>query len=392
MKIFFLTSRFPYPLDKGDKLRSYYFIRYLSKYHDIVLVSLSEEKIPSNYLKHVESIVTSQYVFYLSLFFRVLNVFLFLFTKRPLQLGYFYRFGLKKKIKKIIEKENPSIIFCQLVRVAQYLEDIKLPKIIDYQDTLSLGMLRRASISPFLNKLFFLVEYRRLKNYERIVFKKFEKHIIISESDREALDIEGKNKIEIVPNGVDFEKFTPKAFSNVEKKYTLLFTGNMSYMPNVHCALFIIREVLPLLVDKYPDITLVIAGKSPTRAICDFKSKNVIVTGWVDDIRFYYASANIFIAPLKIGTGLQNKLLEAMAMQMPCITSSLVNLALGAEPGKDLLIGDTPTQIAEHVETLLTNPLMASRLAKNAFDFVTYRYNWDVSINKLRHLIESSQY
>lgn len=392
MKILFLTGRYPYPLDKGDKLRSYHFIRFLSQTHQIVLVSLSDEKIEMSLLERLKPYVVRQYVFKLPFLLRIFHVLLFLFTRQPLQVGYFYRSVLKKQIRKIIAHEKPDVIFCQLLRVAQYVENIPIFKILDYQDCLSLGMYRRAQISGFFLKQLFLLEYRRLRTYEQYLFQKFDRHIIISEADRDAIHVQEKDKIQIIRNGVDFSYYDERMFSEVEKKYTLLFTGNMSYPPNVHCALFIAREVLPLIHKHYPDVTFVIAGKSPVRALRALRSKHIIVTDWVRDLRTIYAESKIFIAPLQIGTGLQNKLLEAMAMKLPCITSSLANASLGATPNVEVLIGDSANEIVNHIISLLNDEQKARQIALNGFMFVHNRYSWEHNLLALHQLLRQNGY
>ena len=122
-----------------------------------------------------------------------------------------------------------------------------------------------------------------------------------------------------------------------KKEYDLVFTGNMGYPPNVNSVIFLTEKILPVVRKKMPDIKIMFAGASPDPKVKAVNSENIKVTGWVDDIRNYYAKAKIFIAPMQIGTGLQNKLLEAMAMKIPCISSPLANNALEAEDGKEII-------------------------------------------------------
>ena len=113
--------------------------------------------------------------------------------------------------------------------------------------------------------------------------------------------------------------FNPK--KRIKKKYELVFTGNMSYPPNVNAVEYIAKELMPLLIERKPDIKLLIAGATPANSVKALSSENILVSGWLDDIRDAYNDASVFLAPLQIGTGLQNKLLEAMCMEVPCITS-----------------------------------------------------------------------
>jgi glycosyltransferase involved in cell wall biosynthesis len=123
--------------------------------------------------------------------------------------------------------------------------------------------------------------------------------------------------------------------------------------------------------------------------VVKLKSNRVIVTGWVDDISEYYAKSKVFVAPMQIGTGLQNKLLEAMAMQLPCITSNLANNALNAEPNKSVLIGENPKDYANHIVQLLDNKDLYQKIAENGYDFVKRNYTWEGSTSILEKLITS---
>ena len=130
-----------------------------------------------------------------------------------------------------------------------------------------------------------------------------------------------------------------------------------------------------------------LAGATPHQSVLALKGENVHVTGWVEDIRECYAKAKIFIAPMQIGTGLQNKLLEAMAMKIPSITSSLANFALEAKDGKEILVGNSPREYADHIIQLLDNTDTSETIANNAYSFVHRNYNWDAATKKLENLI-----
>jgi len=142
----------------------------------------------------------------------------------------------------------------------------------------------------------------------------------------------------------------------------------MGYPPNINAAEYLVRKILPVVIKRKPDIKLLIAGANPHLRVSVLKSANVEVSGWVSDMRECYAAAKIFIAPMQIGTGLQNKLLEAMAMQVPCITSALANQALKAAENEEILIADTPAEYANCIIDLLNNPNLAEKIAINVIN------------------------
>ncbi len=369
-----IVSRVPYPLEKGDKLRAYHQIKHLSKKHDVILVALNDKKLHPLAKQKLNEICSSVHIFPIPFFSVIINVLLAFFKGKPLQVGYFFNSRIKNEINKIVENFKPDHIYCQLIRTAEYAKDFEIPKTLDYQDALSKGVERRIHNAGFFKKMVFQSETTRLMKYEKEIFNFFDNKTIISEQDKNLIPHEDYKKITVVPNGVDTDFFKP---FETEKKYDLIFSGNMQYPPNVDGAEFLVKKVLPLLLRKKPDFKLVLAGASPSPSVLSLASDNVIVTGWVEDIRPYYAESKIFIAPMQLGVGLQNKLLEAMAMQLPCITSELANNALKASPGKEILIGHSPEEYAKHIFTLLDSPKIASELALNGFSFVHNNYNWD---------------
>jgi len=388
MKILYLTPRLPYPIDKGDKLRAFYQIKYLSKNHDIFLLSLDEtltDKLNDNPVKNFCKKII---VFPLTRYKIFFNLFRKIFSSVPFQTAFYYNPRIKKEILKAINDIRPDIIFCQLIRAAEYVIEIKnIPKIIDYVDIISKGLERRASKSNLLMKFLIKIEFNRVRNYEKKVFKEFDNSIIISREDRNFLPFEEKENVKIVPNGIDLEYFYPM---ESEKEYDLFFSGNLNYPPNVDASIYIVKNILPLLLKRKPDIKILIAGASPNKKILSLVSRNVIVKGWVDDIREFYKKAKIFIAPMQLGTGLQNKLLQAMAMKIPCVTSELTmkGLAEGAE--KVLLVAKKPLDYSELVIKLLEDDNYRNSIAQRGYEFVQINYRWEKIIENLEEIIQTT--
>lgn len=388
MKIFVLLSRIPYPLEKGDKLRAFNHIRYLSKNNEIYLCALNDSRVnKQEAFKFIQPYISSVNFIDHSLFCRVINVIKAYFTGKPLQVGYFYSNKARRRINKLIKEIQPDHIFCQLIRTAEYVKNQEVPKTLDYQDAFSKGVERRIHTSTFYKKPFLRLEYKRLLKYENQVYDYFDNCTIISEPDRILIPHPDKDNIRIIPNGVDTDFFKPV---KREKKYDLVFTGNMAYPPNVNGVEYIAHSILPLLIRKKPDIKILISGATPDKKVRAVESENIEVTGWVDDIRDSYASAKIFIAPMQIGIGLQNKLLEAMAMKIPSITSPLANSALNAQNGKEILVGKTPGEYVSHILRLLDDDKFASNIAEKGYEFIHNNYNWDAATSKLENLMKSS--
>jgi len=384
MKIFVILSRFPYPLEKGDKLRAYNQIKCLAANHEIHLCAMSDIKVKDEEIEALRPICKSIHVYNLSKFTIFINILKSFFNGKPLQVGYFFNKPTARKISTLIQEINPDHVFCQLLRVAEYVKFQEIPKTIDYQDVFSAGVNRRSKTSPFYMRPILSMEYKRLLKYEHDVFNLFDNKTIISIPDRDLIPHPEKEKIEIVINGVDTEFFKP---FEIEKEYELVFTGNMGYPPNVNAANFLAKEILPIVHKKRPDVKLTIAGATPHPSVQALKSEHIHVTGWVDDIRECYAKAKIFIAPMQIGTGLQNKLLEAMAMKIPSITSELANNALNATHGEEILVGNSAEEFAAHIINILENQDLQEKLSLNGYKFVHNNYDWDAATQKLENLM-----
>ena len=375
MKIFVLLPRIPYPLEKGDKLRAYNQIKELAKQNEIILCALNDDP------KVDEQLAFRALQPYCSSinFIRItkpqigLGLARAFFKGLPMQCGYYYNRKAARQIDALIKKHQPDMLFGQLLRIAEYLRYKDIPKTLDYQDVFSYGMKRRADIASPLTRPIYNMEYHRLCRYEAAIFDNFDVKTIISEPDRDLIPHPKKDEILIIPNGVDHDYFAPQ---QQQKQYDIVFTGNMSYAPNVNAVNYLANEILPKVWEVIPDAKMYIAGATPApdvkKAACD----RIIISGWLDDIRDAYAQSRIFIAPMRIGTGLQNKLLEAMSMRIPAITTPLANASLGAQPNEEILVGNNADELAQHIITLLTDRNKASQMAQKGFDFTNRVYDW----------------
>ncbi|MBO4481651.1 MAG: glycosyltransferase [Bacteroidales bacterium] len=386
MKILVVLSRVPYPLEKGDKLRAYHQIRVLSQYYDIYLIALNDTPLHPQAETELRKYCKDITVVPLSWPQRLWNMFRFFFKGLPIQCGYFYNNKARNIILQKIADIHPDHIYCQFLRVAEYVKKVKIPKTLDYQDVLSKGMQRRYEAAPWYAKPFFKMEYRRLHRYERNIFPYFDNKTIITAVDRDMIPHSENEKIVVVANGVDFSQYV---YSDAPKEYDLIFSGNMSYAPNIDAAEYLAKEIFPQLKMEFPDLKLVLCGTNPAARVQALRSKDVIVTGWVDSMSEYYGKSRIFIAPMRLGTGLQNKLLEAMAMKLPCVTSTLAGRPLeGIEEGREVIICNNTTGFVDAVRLLLTNPDKYAEISENGYRFVKEHYNWEAMTQKLVDLMK----
>ncbi len=374
-----IVSRFPFPLDKGDKLRAYHQAKELNKRFNLTLFILSDHTVSEKNINEVSKICSDLFIFKINWGSKIFNMFRSFLKKEPLQTGYFYHSSAKRKIKSIVKEKNIKHIYCQLIRTTELCKDIHhIQKTLDYMDTLSKGVERRIKRQVFYKRWIFKLEAKRLQQYERSIFDYFEKKTIISDQDKQMIHHPERNKIIQIPNGIDASFFE---YEKTKKEYDFVFVGNMSYPPNIDAVVYIAKNILPFIENS----TLLISGASPSTSVIELarSTKNITLTGWVDDIRESYAKGQIFLAPMMIGTGLQNKLLEAMAMGIPCITTSLANNAIGAIHQKEILVGETQEDFLKLIKKLQCDDKFADSIAQKGKEFVKKQFSWKKSVNEL---------
>ncbi len=390
MKLLVVLSRVPYPLEKGDKLRAYHLVTRLARHHEVYLFCLSDQRIASAHLDHLRSSCAHFEVVRLPRWRILARLATAAFSRLPFQVAYFHHAIAQRAIDRVIATFKPDHALCQLVRTTEYVRyRYDLPKTLDYMDTLSKGMERRTENASFWSRPLLRAETRRLIAYENLMLDLFDHHTIISAQDRDLLYHPLRDSVAVIPNGVDTVFFSPRS---APKTHDLLFTGNMNYPPNIDSVLFLAHKVLPLVRKERPNTSLLVSGVDPTSRVRELARLDPLITvsGRVPDIRDSYASATVFVAPMQIGTGLQNKLLEAMAMRMPCVTSALANNAVGATPNESILIGTEPADYAAHILRLLNNEQERDRIAENGYRFVRTTFDWERNADALDALIAST--
>ena len=426
MRILVLLPRFPYPLDKGDKLRAYHQIAELSKRHEVYLFALSHTQVPHEHYDHLHTICTAVDYVHLHWWEAAWGVLKAFLAGKPLQLGYWTSRRARRAFAAWQRQVQPDVVYCQMVRTMPTAGNSSCRKVLDFQDALSLNTRRRMERSKGLLRIILKYEYRALQRTEQEALRTFDATTIICQTDKTA--IAGGESIVIVPNGVDTEYFkvdsgqrteergkrkeengkrkeeSPDNLStyqhinvstyqhiNVSTKYTVLFSGNMSYAPNVDAARYLVEEIMPLVWETVPHATVLLAGADPAPAVRALAAKGpegkVTVSGRLPDIRTAYASARIFAAPMRIGSGMQNKLLEAMAMHLPCVTTTLAATPLGATAWEHLLVGDTATQLADLIVKLTTNELHDA-VADGGRRFVLERHSWPAAVAPLEETLK----
>lgn len=386
-KLSFLVSRFPLPLDKGDKLRAYEQLKILAQEFDIQFIYVSNRKINEEHRRNLEKWVKELVEIRISRLTSYIFTCLAFFTRVPFQVAYFYNPLQAKTVQQKIRTFRPDHIYCQLVRMAEYVKEIhEFPKTIDFMDAFAKGFEQRAAKSSWWQKWFYQTEAERLRNYERRIFDYFDHHTIISQEDQQAILHPHRQKIEVVRNGVRDTFFEAM---NIPPTYSACFVGNLSYAPNVDALQFLTEDILPLVWRTKPHFTLAVFGANVHPKIKAMATdERIHIVGWIEDIRLGYKSAGMCVAPMRIGTGIQNKIIEAMALGIPCITTPLCNRSIKA-PADAIGIGSNAQELA-NLMIEFGNPLQTTALSQKGKDFAVEQFSWVKNTSTLVKLFEKS--
>jgi glycosyltransferase involved in cell wall biosynthesis len=303
------------------------------------------------------------------------------------------------KLRELIQSHTFDAAHVEHLRAAHFAPALQsLPRVIDAVDCIT--SLRRqifeTAHSPS-QKVLSWEEWHKLRRYEPKAYRAFHRVAVTSPHDLSALVALAPTNlppVEVIPNGVDTLYFSPKTDTFVDKN-TLVFSGKLSYIANEDAARFLLLEILPRIRGVCPQAKLVLAGSSPSRALCDLAARagNVQVTGYVSDLRPHIAGASVAVCPLRIGVGVQNKVLEAMAMARPVVATSLAARVLETQNRESgaYIIADGPDAIASACVGWLQNSTRAEQAGIHARQIVEDRFRWEATAQAFVRLYQNAQ-
>jgi sugar transferase (PEP-CTERM/EpsH1 system associated) len=388
MRILFLTPRFPYPPLKGDSLRAYHQLRTLSSDHKITLLSLAEAPVSAEDYRQVADLCERVIVVPLPRWRAMLNMGLGLLSRQPLQVRYYQSAAFRRLLKTTLATEQFDVVHATLIRMLPYVWDLQGPPVVvDLIDSLSLNLSARYKEARSLKRLAYGLEYRRVRAYERAVVRHFPGLAVSSPADRRVLSYAGSNPVEVIPNGVDVDRFPFHGQEDREPE-TLVFTGNMGYPPNEDAVLWFADEVWPLLRAERPGVRLWVVGTNPGERVRALERTNpgIEVLGQVPDVTTYLHRATLAVCPMTTGSGIQNKVLEAMSAGAPVVSTSLANRGVRGVPGRDLVVAHDAQEFATAVSNLLDDPARRVYLAQHGRAFVEAHYRWEQHAKRLSTL------
>jgi sugar transferase (PEP-CTERM/EpsH1 system associated) len=356
--LLFLSHRIPFPPEKGEKIRAWHIFEHLARSHRIHLGCFVDDPADAAHIPTLRALCADLHAVRIDRRTQKLKALLRARPGRPLTLGYFHDAGLKRwvdaKLAAGIEK-----IFVYCSAMAPYAMHAGRPAVLDMVDIDSEKWTEYAATSAFPARLVWAREGRTLLAFERAAALAYDRALFVSPAECArfaTLAPETRGRIDFLENGVDLDRFAPANFPRpvADDRPLLTFTGTMDYWPNADAVLWFAREVFPRLRARNPAPRFAIVGTNPTPEVQRLaESEEIIVTGRVADVRPWVAHADAVVAPLRIARGIQNKVLEAMAMGRPVVASPQAFEGVRAEPGRDLLVADGAEAMAEAVAAIL---------------------------------------
>ena len=384
MKILIITPRVPFPPHRGDKLKIFNLVNFLRKNHQVKVLTFSQGEEDKKNVRELENIGVDISQVNLPLVKSVISVLLAVFSKIPFQSAYFKSSSMSDLISSELKKEKYDFVYFHLIRSAQYeklFNGVRLKKVIDFTDAVSLYLARyiRVIKNP-LRKLFFYWELKRIEKYES-VGGNFDKVYVCSETDRQYLSKRiNTDKINIISNGVDLSTFTPIKIP--KEKNRIIFTGNMPYFPNYDAVDYFVKDIYPDILKEIPDSKFYVVGQKPPKFIKNLENDNIIVTGFVDDIRAEYMKSTVNIAPIRFGAGTLNKIIESLVLGIPVVASSLSVAGMTEELKKFVNVAENEKEFADKVIEILKNPEKYSKMLIDSREEIISILDWNNILKK----------
>jgi polysaccharide biosynthesis protein PslH len=392
--LLYLVHRLPYPPNKGDKVRSYHLLKHLTARHRVFLGTFVDDPDDEIHVDTVRDLCPDLHVVRLSPSTAKLRSLGGLLTHDALGLRYYRNAGLQDWVKQTLVQNNidATVVFSSVM--AQYVDpfpgSVTPPMLVDFVDVDSAKWTQYAANHRWPMSWLYRREGERLLAYERTVAARAQRSFFVTENETalfQKMAPECANQVEAMSNGVDAEYFSPDAgraspFADPSKpaQIPLVFTGAMDYWPNIDAVSWFVADILPDLLRAWPQLRFYIVGRSPPAAVQALASDVVTVTGTVPDVRPYLQHAAVVVAPLRVARGIQNKILEAMAMARPVVASASCAEAIDAQVGDELISAATSDDFVRAVNDLLKAPMQAASIGAAGRQRVLENYSWDAHL------------
>ena len=391
MRILYVAARFPWPPDRGDRLTAHALLRVLAREHTITLLSYVDGSEPRGAIAELEALGICVETVPLSRGRSWAQAWLALPGGEPSQVAFYRSRAMREKAQRLIERDRPDLLYVQLFRMAPAVEGIEHPATVLFLgDSIAMNLGRALQFESWWRRPGIIWERHRVAAYEVAAARRFREAWVVSAMDRDDLVARGATNARLVPHGVDESLFAVRPARAPEPR--LMFLGNLGVPHNADAAMFAAREVLPLLRRHQPRATLGLVGAGARGSVRALGSlPGVKVTGAVPDLGPIFAASHVMLAPLRFSTGIQNKVLEAMAAGVPVVTTP--NAAAGVGPQAELVmrIATDAPELARAAAGLLADPAGAAEMAARAREHARRHFSWDALGRELERVVIESR-
>jgi polysaccharide biosynthesis protein PslH len=392
MNILYLCHRFPFPPKRGGKIRPFNMIRHLTEVgHQVTVCSLARSTGEAQDGAGIAPYCQGYEIGRVNAGVQVLRMLARLPTATPSSMGFFYSSALRRQVQGLLDSHAWDLIMVHCSSAAQYVAHVhNVPKLLDFGDMDSQKWMDYARFKPFPQSLGYWLEGRKLLACEKRLAECFDLCTTTTLGEWQTLQGYGlQGDTDWFPNGVDCDYFCPS--DAAYDPDTISFMGRMDYYPNQECMQRFCQQVWPLLKAQRPTLKLRIVGADPSPAIRRLGTLDgVLVTGSVDDVRPHVRASALMVAPLQIAHGTQNKILEAMAMGVPVLTSSVAARGVDACANEHFLVADSPQAQLRAILDVIHHPRERRRLAQAGRRRMQSSHAWARSMQRLDGIIERS--
>ncbi|MBF0478094.1 MAG: glycosyltransferase [Candidatus Omnitrophica bacterium] len=387
MNILFLAPRLPYPIDTGGKIRTFHNLKQLVSRNAVDLLCFSFNADDLKYEKIFKDMGINLHLVpavSLSGISAACSIF---FSPQPFSVDKYKSKEMARMVENLMGQKKYDVIHIDHIHMGQYAKYIQsIPVFVDDHNVEYRILERCADVEgSALKGWLYRGQAQKMKKYEKKFLGMVNGGFAVSDDDAKLLrDLNpGSSRIDVIPNGVDTEFFTPE---NVPEEQALVFTGSMDWMPNDDAMIYFCEAVFPLLKDQ--DLKIYIVGKGPSHKLQELVARDprIIITGRVDDVRTYMNRAKVFVVPLRIGGGTRLKILEAMAMEKAVVSTSIGAEGINYTKDQDIMIADKPEIFADTIRALLLDNDKRKTLGKQGRELVCRQYDWSIMGAKLNQI------
>ncbi|MFW5869931.1 MAG: TIGR03087 family PEP-CTERM/XrtA system glycosyltransferase, partial [Planctomycetota bacterium] len=384
-RLLYISHRLPYPPDKGERVRAFHEIKLLAERYELTLASLVHDRAELDHVSALEAIchevITAPAGGKLGLL-RGAGRFL---VGRSVTEGYFHNPVLMKRLHRLSEDQPFDVVFGYCSSTLPYVRAVRSGRrVLDLVDVDSLKWEAYAAAARGPKRWLYAAEARRVAALERRAVETCDAVLLVSQAELDAFRANANN-VHAVGNGVDTEYFRPDAVEPMDLgPKAVVFTGTMSYAPNAEGVLWFVREVWPAVRKAHPRATFTIVGRDPTPAVRKLAdTPGVTVTGSVPDVRPYLTGAKLAVCPLLTARGIQNKILEALAMGLPVVATPAAAEGLGRTPGEPPLVADLPGEWRDRLSALLCDEPALNRMSAAGRAHIEQHHTWRQQLGRL---------